>query len=272
MSDTFPGDRSPRHALVRFRASSSAIRRLFLTLTLGMLLAGGCTGPHHALVGSPPGYVSQVPVGYPTHLVRPQETLWSISKAYGVSSCDLLRANHLTDPTRVPVGQLLIIPPAPTLRVNVPLYANPRWTYIVVHHSATPAGNARIFDKSHRKRGFINGLGYHFLIDNGTSGRKDGQLEIGSRWWRQLEGAHCNADNMNYRAIGICLVGDFSTHGPSQAQLDSLAALVTRLARYYHIPKSQIIRHRDVAGKNTQCPGNRFPWDEFQARLPESLS
>ncbi|MCK4602755.1 MAG: hypothetical protein KAU28_09835, partial [Phycisphaerae bacterium] len=51
------------------------------------------------------------------------------------------------------------------------------WRYIVIHHSATARGNAAVFDKSHRRRGYDE-LGYHFVIDNGAGG-PDGNVEVG---------------------------------------------------------------------------------------------
>lgn len=46
------------------------------------------------------------------HSVRPGETLYRISKAYGVSVKRLAQANHLRDPSRIEVGQRLLIPDA----------------------------------------------------------------------------------------------------------------------------------------------------------------
>src|SRR5437899_2755373 len=48
------------------------------------------------------------------------------------------------------------------------------WEWIIIHHSATRVGSASIFDAAHRARGMINGLAYHFVIDNGTDGKADG--------------------------------------------------------------------------------------------------
>jgi murein DD-endopeptidase MepM/ murein hydrolase activator NlpD len=46
------------------------------------------------------------------HRVQPGETLYRISKAYGVSVDRLAAANHLHDPSRIEVGQRLLIPGA----------------------------------------------------------------------------------------------------------------------------------------------------------------
>jgi len=208
-----------------------------------------------------------------THRVGPNETLWSIGKRYGVPYQQIMRANGLVDASQLSMGRVLVIPgpqvQAPGPLPRIPLSPNGRWHYIVIHHSATPTGNARVFDRSHRRRGFTQGLGYHFLIDNGSAGRRDGQIEIGARWTRQQVGAHCNAGGMNYHGIGICLVGDFTRRQPTSAQMDSLVALVDELRRYYRIPPDHIIRHRDVSGKRTACPGNDFPWAELRRRLAQ---
>lgn len=46
------------------------------------------------------------------HRVRPGETLYRIGKAYGVSVNRLVQSNHLSDPSRIAVGQRLLIPGA----------------------------------------------------------------------------------------------------------------------------------------------------------------
>jgi N-acetyl-anhydromuramyl-L-alanine amidase AmpD len=72
---------------------------------------------------------------------------------------------------------------------------------------------------------------------------------------------------MNYKGIGICLVGNFNQERVSQKQLDSLAYLVNILREYYKIPIKNIVGHRQVNGAKTECPGKYFPWEEFKDRL-----
>jgi lipoprotein NlpD len=61
-----------------------------------LLLLGGLAACSHAVY----------------HRVRPGETLYRISKAYGVSVDRLATVNHLRDPSRIDVGQRLLIPGA----------------------------------------------------------------------------------------------------------------------------------------------------------------
>jgi N-acetyl-anhydromuramyl-L-alanine amidase AmpD len=72
---------------------------------------------------------------------------------------------------------------------------------------------------------------------------------------------------MNYKGIGICLVGNFNQERVSQKQLDSRAYLVNILREYYKIPIKNIVGHRQVNGAKTECPGKYFPWEEFKDRL-----
>ena len=87
------------------------------------------------------------------------------------------------------------------------------------------------------------------------------------RWLKQEDGAHCKASDMNTKGIGISLVGNFNDHGVSKAQMDSLVELVNKLRKYYKIPVSNIMGHKDVEGSNTECPGKNFPWAEFRKRM-----
>ena len=199
--------------------------------------------------------------------MAPMESLWRISKMYGVTQAEIMRINNIKNPNEIRVGQKLTIPHATPPQSYIPLYPNNKWSYIVIHHTASDIGNARLVDMWHKKRGFWNGLGYHFLIDNGTVNKGDGQIEISPRWIKQQNGAHCKAANMNEKAIGIALVGNFSKTQPSPRQMESLVFLVTELMNYYNIPSSRVIGHRDACGANTECPGTRFPWNEFKRRI-----
>ena len=144
-----------------------------------------------------------------------------------------------------------------------------RWRGILIHHSYDPAsGTAADIDAIHRARGF-DGLGYHFVINNGRGGR-DGRVEVGYRWKKQETGAHCRVspnDNnyWNEHTIGICLIGNFERSRPSEAQYRSLSKLVQFLMVRYHIKTRDLLGHGDV--KATKCPGRNFSFWELKRRL-----
>lgn len=142
-----------------------------------------------------------------------------------------------------------------------------RWDAIVIHHSGSPSGNARLFDRHHRRKNGWDELGYHFVIGNGR-GSGDGQVEVGPRWIKQKHGAHCKtSDNYyNNHGIGICLVGDFRAAAPTKAQMESLVRLVHFLMVECRILGKNVKTHRGVTGK-TICPGPKFPFKSFRRMI-----
>lgn len=203
------------------------------------------------------------------HLVAPSETLWRIGKMYDVKIRDIMKANNLSDTDRLERGQKLLVPGAAPIRPVIALYPSTKWKYIIIHHSATDTGDANSLYDLHNRRGF-SGLGYDFIIDNGTGSKQDGQIEVSGRWIKQIDGAHCLAGGMNHQGIGICLVGNFSKEYVSSRQLDSLVYLVNLLRKYYGIPTEKILGHGQVPGAATECPGLNFPWGEFRSKLASS--
>ncbi len=211
---------------------------LALLLLFGGFLSGGCNGPAPA----------------PLALLPDPPREW-------ISSCRTAYERIDEGPDRGPqrVGQR-------------------PWKYIILHHSATMSGNAEIFDRRHRDRGFDE-LGYHFVIGNGR-GSRDGLVEEGSCWHRQKWGAHTGGtpgNEYNNYGIGICLVGDFTRQLPSPKQLASLRRLVRNLMSEYDMPPENLIGHCEAPNASTECPGDRFdaylrttfrpPWQKLSGWL-----
>ena len=146
---------------------------------------------------------------------------------------------------------------------------NPQWQFIVVHNSGTRQGNAKVFDYYHRHvRHMQNGLAYHFVIGNGTS-TGNGQIEVGDRWRRQINGGHVHSDHLNNIALGICLVGDFNRSQPTPAQLQSCEELIRYLRQRCGKVGShymQVKPHREMNPPRwaTDCPGDAFPYSWFR--------
>jgi hypothetical protein len=183
-----------------------------------------------------------------------------------------LRDSQLHPGQRIFVPRPMIVsvtPPRPVELVSLdsvrrlvgPKHARSDWRIITVHHSATLEGGAKQFHRDHIRRhiGGGGGLFYHFVIGNGTF-TKDGEIEVGIRWHRQVKA-------LRPYDIQICLVGDFNRQQVSEAQLSSLATLITVLREQYHIPLDHIRGHRDIRGKHTDCPGKNFPFQRLLAKL-----
>ena len=171
-----------------------------------------------------------------------------------------------------PIGLLLsaLVGVAAGVASDTAVAPTREWEWIIIHHSATRVGSAEVFDAAHRARGMINGLAYHFVIDNGTEGKPDGFIETGPRWIKQMHGGHCRQAYINESGIGICLVGNFSVDQPTSKQLDSLVLLIHGLQDQFHIPDDHVLGHGEVIGEFSECPGSQFPWDEFHKRLREA--
>ncbi|MGB7159173.1 MAG: peptidoglycan recognition family protein [Tepidisphaeraceae bacterium] len=151
-----------------------------------------------------------------------------------------------------------------------PTIAPRQWKWIVIHHSATPAGSAAVFDKMHKDKGWDE-LGYHFVIGNGTNSG-NGQVEVGNRWKSQKWGAHAKtADNKyNDYGIGICLVGNFDLDRPTPAQQQSLAKLVAFLEKTYRITPERVVGHGET--KATDCPGKYVSIAQVRAMARQMLT
>ena len=90
---------------------------VLICLALWPSLAAGCTveGPPPATPTPAPRVVYPHPHGAPPpvacrHFVRPGDTLSSIARSYGTSVGAIAAANHLPNPNRIRVGQVLYIP------------------------------------------------------------------------------------------------------------------------------------------------------------------
>jgi hypothetical protein len=126
---------------------------------------------------------------------------------------------------------------------NAPVRRN-RWKFIIVHNSGTRQGNMRAFDYYHRRvRRMQNGMAYHFVVGNGTSSG-NGEIEIGDRWKRQINGGHVHSDYLNNIGLGICLVGDFNRDRPTKVQLEATEELIKYLRQ--RCGKAEVRPHREM--------------------------
>ncbi|QYY36219.1 N-acetylmuramoyl-L-alanine amidase [Ruficoccus sp. ZRK36] len=208
-----------------------------------------------------------------TYRVQRGDTLSEIARRFGVKVRDIQQANRLKG-DRILAGQSLIIPgTGPQTDALAPVIAatqrlsvdRSRWQYIVAHHSAIEQGNAEIYGSTHTRRGMENGLAYHFVIGNGIDSG-DGEIEIGPRWYKQLRGGHVRSTHVNDVGIGICMVGNFENHPPTDRQHASFVQLVDYLSKHCVAPDYTFTVHKWVDRNHTLCPGKHFPYQEMSRR------
>lgn len=115
-----------------------------------------------------------------------------------------------------------------------------RWINKIIVHCTANRATSKItmadLRRAHRARGFYD-VGYHYVVF------PDGRIEAGRPESRI--GAHCKTQN--HHSIGVAYVGGIDENGNpadtrTQAQRESLCALLTKLSEKYHCP---IYGHRD---------------------------
>lgn len=157
--------------------------------------------------------------------------------------------------------------------------------YVVIHHSLTKDGQVvdwNAIRKYHKETLGWNDIGYHFGVE-----RVDGALTTQMGRPVDFAGAHTKEMGMNYKSIGICVVGNFDEVAPDWMMVNYLRDLIYALTANYPIPVQNVIGHRDVglmAGYDWRrigptgireyktCPGILFPLHGLQIELKGGLS
>ncbi len=228
-----------------------------------------------------------------SYTVRRGDTLFSIAQRYGIPAAVLAERNGLSRNYHIYAGQRLRIPGGASARLpaeaangsaqksahsalprsvqraidKAPVRPG-RWQYIVIHHSGVDTGTVKAMDHYHHDvRHMENGLAYDFVIGNG-SGMGDGEIAVGRRWTKQLDGGHLASEAQNKVALGICLVGNFDQHRPTPREMDSLRALVEALMARCQLTPRAVKTHQQINIIHTRCPGALFPTRSFLESLP----
>lgn len=210
-----------------------------------------------------------------SYVVKNRDTLTSISRRYRLTVARLASYNGLSAKDSIYVGQRLLIPTNktdPGLSSVLPkslaqVSISGRWDHIVIHHSGAAEGDVKSMDRYHRQeRHMENGLAYHFVIGNGHR-MKDGDIAVGERWLKQLDGGHLKSVDQNKTSIGICLVGNFDKQRPTARQMENLRILVLYLMDRCRLSADDVRTHQQINILYTRCPGKYFPAALFRKKL-----
>jgi len=132
--------------------------------------------------------------------------------------------------------------------------------YIIIHHSLTEDSGTVSWNAIRRyhvgKLGW-RAIGYHFGIE-----RVGNTYEIIMGRMPTEPGAHCRQSGMNYKSLGICLIGNFDKAPPPLGQWRKAVQLVRALVQVFRIPHERILPHNYLAHYKS-CPGRMFDIDDF---------
>lgn len=127
---------------------------------------------------------------------------------------------------------------------------------ITIHHSLTTTGSPEAFARYHVESNGWPGIAYHYVIG------KDGTVYVTN----DLETISYHVGDSNKKSIGICLVGDFRTEKPSEAQYKAAIELVRYLL---HVVKNAAVKgHSELPGYDWKaCPVINM--DQFREDIKE---
>lgn len=125
--------------------------------------------------------------------------------------------------------------------------------FIIIHHTAQDSLQQTIktFTKIEAQ------VSSHYVISD--DGKVVQMLNDYLRAWHAGNGSWGKNTDINSTSIGIELDNN-GTEVFSEAQINSLLALLTKLKKDYNIPVQNIIGHADIAPTRKKDPSALFPW------------
>lgn len=122
-------------------------------------------------------------------------------------------------------------------------------THIALHHSLTddiPGGeDVFAFARYHVNDLGWPGIGYTYVIDADGIIYKTAPSTV----------VTYHVGRHNYRALGVCMVGDFRTYDPTEKQYKAVMDLLSTSSTAYKIPVKNIWGHSEFEGYEwKKCP------------------
>lgn len=144
--------------------------------------------------------------------------------------------------------------------------------WLVIHHSATPDGKTHewpAIKKYHMEHNGWSDIGYHAGIERVG---ENVLIQVG----RPLIRVGAHVAGFNSQSFGLCLVGNFDKATPDAGTWSMALDLSLDIMRWFTIPVSRVIGHREAYDKMGQvrqksCPGLRFVMDDFRGALNDRL-
>jgi len=119
---------------------------------------------------------------------------------------------------------------------------------IIIHHTATPANvSVERIAEFQVKNKDLPGITYHFCVT--AEGR------VYQTQYLETVSAHAGTNSQD--SVGVCLIGNFTSTPPPQAQLDATAPLLAQLATMLGLTTDQIYGYSELV--TTGSPGATWP-------------
>lgn len=151
-----------------------------------------------------------------------------------------------------------------------------RFSYIVIHHSASTVDNYQSITAYHRKERGWRDAAYHLILSNGSTDVPLGFLEATSRYRYLSHSVATKSVYHNLRAIHICIVGNYDNQEMPDRLKAALADALRQLQGKYGIADDGILFHRDCS--TSACPGRFITKEKLEqwltsetARCPDYL-
>lgn len=137
--------------------------------------------------------------------------------------------------------------------------------FIVIHHSLTRDGtvvNWQAIKKYHRDKGWTD-VGYQYGLD-----LIGNEVEIMVGRPLNAVGAHVVEQGVNWKSIGICVIGNYDEEAPDNKHMEKLVPLIYGLLKTLKLPTEAIRFHTEFAPYKS-CPGKKFDLKDLRKRVAD---
>jgi hypothetical protein len=142
---------------------------------------------------------------------------------------------------------------------------------IIIHHSATidnPNSNNYVgICNYHQGLGWDPPCGYHYVYEY-----EDGHLVKHIARPENKNGAHTKENKMNFKSIGICVVGNFDIEYPTEELYEKLSNDIIEIMEKYPDMKVDDIEPHNKYATYKSCPGKNFDMDYLKKLVSDKTN
>ena len=134
----------------------------------------------------------------------------------------------------------------------------PTTDYVVIHHTAgRQDGNINQVAQVHFGEHRWSTIGYHYFVAaDGSVFQLKPDDEVAPHSY-----------HYNNNAVAICCSGNFNDYPMPEAQYSALLQLTRLILQKYNLKVDNVLRHCDLDGNQTECPGRHFDFQTFREDL-----